>query len=125
MAYKLTAKEEEIMERIWQIGACAPKDVQALYTEEERPHINSVSNAFQSLEKKGYLRHRQRGRGYLYEPVVSQEEYGRLKLTNFVDRYFGGSVKDLVTFFSREQKISPKELQDIINEIENTQQPQM
>ena len=29
--YKLTTKEEEIMERIWQLGACTPKDVQALY----------------------------------------------------------------------------------------------
>ena len=28
---KLTAKEEEVMEKIWQIGNCAPKDVLALY----------------------------------------------------------------------------------------------
>ena len=53
--YKLTAKEEEVMEHIWTLGACAPKDVVALYPEDERPHINSIANAFQSLEKKGYL----------------------------------------------------------------------
>ncbi len=61
--FKLTAKEEEVMEHIWTLGTCAPKDVVALYSDDERPHINSVANAFQSLEKKGYLTHRQRGRG--------------------------------------------------------------
>ena len=116
--YKLTAKEEEIMERIWQLGACTPKDVQTRYDEAERPHINSVANVFQALEKKGYLSHRPRGRGYIYEPIVSQKEYGRMKLSNFVDRFLDGSIKELVTFFAREQRISPKELQEIIHEIE-------
>ena len=39
---KLTAKEEEVMEKIWQIGNCAPKDVLALY-EEPKPHINTIA----------------------------------------------------------------------------------
>ena len=50
---KLTAKEEEVMEKIWQIGNCAPKDVLALY-EEPKPHINTIATMFQMLEKKGY-----------------------------------------------------------------------
>ena len=107
------------MERIWQLGACTPKDVQALYDEGERPHINSVANVFQALEKKGYLRHRQRGRGYIYKAIIAQKDYGRLKLSNFVDRFLDGSIKELVTFFAREQRISPRELQEIIHEIEN------
>ncbi len=114
--YKLTAKEEEVMERIWQLGVCAPKDVQALYADEERPHINSVANVFQALEKKEYLRHRQRGRGYIYEPIVTKKEYGRAKLSNFVDRYFGGSYLDVVSSFVTDEKLTEEELMVFLKE---------
>ncbi len=49
---KLTGKEEEVMEMIWKIGPCAPKDVVAEY-EEPKPHINTIATMFQSLERKG------------------------------------------------------------------------
>ncbi len=104
------------MERIWQLGACAPKDVQALYEDLARPHINSVANVFQALERKGYLFHRQRGRGYIYEPAVTQKEYGRAKLSNFVDRYFGGSYLDVVSSFVTDEKLTEAELMEFLEE---------
>lgn len=112
--YKLTAKEEEVMEHIWTLGTCAPKDVVALYPDDERPHINSVANAFQSLEKKGYLTHRAQGRGYIYQPCVRKQDYGRSKLSKFVDRYFGGSYLDVVSSFVSEEKLSEAELMQFL-----------
>ena len=114
--FKLTAKEEEVMEHIRTLGTCAPKDVVALYSDDERPHINSVANAFQSLEKKGYLTHRQRGRGYIYEPIITQKAYGRAKLSNFVDRYFGGSYLDVVSSFVNEEKLTQQELMEFLDQ---------
>ena len=112
--YKLTAKEEEVMEHIWTLGTCAPKDVVALYPDDERPHINSIANAFQSLEKKGYLTHRAQGRGYIYQPCVRKQDYGRSKLSKFVDRYFGGSYLDVVSSFVSEEKLSEAELMQFL-----------
>lgn len=114
---RLSQKEEEVMERIWQLGECTPKEVFMLY-DEPRPLLNGIQNTFQSLERKGYLTHRQQGRGYLYEPIVAKSDYGRTKLGSFVERYLDGSVKDLVTFFAREQKLTPEDLKEIIAEIE-------
>ena len=114
---KLSAKEEEVMELIWKLGECTPREVYMLY-DEPRPLLNGIQNTFQSLERKGYLSHRQQGRGYLYEPIVEKNSYGKSKLGSLVDRFLDGSVKDLVTFFAREQKLSAEELREIINEIE-------
>ena len=105
------------MERIWALGECTPREVFMTY-EEPRPLLNGIQNTFQSLERKGYLTHRQQGRGYLYEPIVEKKDYGHSKLGSFIDRFLDGSVKDLVTFFAREQRLSPKELREIIEEIE-------
>lgn len=106
---KLTAKEEEVMELMWQIGECAPKDIVAQY-DEPQPHVNTIATMVQSLERKGYVGHRQQGRGYIYFPLVKQEEYGRTKLGGFVDRYFKHSYIELVSSLVEEEKVSEQEL---------------
>ena len=73
---------------------------------------------FQSLERKGYLVHRREGRGYVYWPVVEKKDYGHSRLGSLIDRYLDGSIKELVAFFAKEQKLSAEELREIIEEIE-------
>lgn len=113
---KLTTKEEEVMERIWQLGPCAPKDVQATYSEPV-PHINTIATVFQILERKGFLTHEPKGRGYIYSAAVSQEEYGRTKLGGFVDRYFKHSYMELVSSLVSEEKVTEQELLDYLQKL--------
>lgn len=118
---KLTSKEEEVMEQIWEIGPCAPKDVRALY-EEPQPHINTIASIFQSLERKKFLTHESVGRGYIYRPVVSKEDYGQKKLGGFVERYFKHSYMDLVSSLVAEEKVSEQELLDYLNSLRTAKQ---
>ena len=138
---KLTAKEEEVMEYIWQLtneagaednptctmpckeeeggsqlGECTPKEVYQLYAE-PRPLINGIQNAFQALERKGYLTHRQQGRGYIYQPIVDKQEYGRCKLGTFVDRYFDGSCLSVVSQFVSEERLTEAELMQFLTDL--------
>ena len=113
---KLTAKEEEVMELMWQLGECAPKDIVAQYPEPQ-PHVNTVATMVQSLERKGFVSHRPQGRGYIYFPIVKQEDYGRSKLGGFVDRYFKHSYMELVSQLVTEEKVSEQELLDFLNEL--------
>lgn len=113
---RLTTKEEEVMEQIWEIGPCAPKDVQARYPEPQ-PHINTIATMFQSLERKHFLTHKPVGRGYIYEPIVSKDDYGRRKLGGFVDRYFKNSYIELVSSLVADEKVSEEELLDFLNEL--------
>lgn len=113
---KLTAKEEEVMELMWQLGECAPKDIVAQYPEPQ-PHVNTIATMVQSLERKGYISHRPQGRGYIYFPVVKQEDYGRTKLGGFVDRYFKHSYIKLVSSLVEEEKLSEQELLDFLKEL--------
>ena len=114
---KLTGKEEEVMEMIWRIGPCAPKDVVAEY-EEPKPHINTIATMFQSLERKGYLTHEPKGRGYIYSAAIEQKDYGRSKFSSFVSRYFDSSYMNVVSALVQEEKISRNELLDFLKELE-------
>lgn len=114
---KLTQKEEEVMEFIWQLGSAAPKEVLALY-EDPKPNINTVATSFQSLERKGYLRHETEGRGFRYFPLVAQEDYGKGKFKTFVSRYFSGSYKQLISAFVKDENVSREELIELIDNLE-------
>ncbi len=115
---RLTSKEEEVMELIWELGACSPKDVQALYPAPQ-PHINTIASVFQSLERKQFLSHKAVGRGYVYQPVVEKEAYGNSKLGGFVDRYFKHSYLKLVSMLVESEKVSQQELTDFLQELKN------
>lgn len=115
---KLTGKEEEVLELMWQLGECAPKDIVAQYPEPQ-PHVNTVATMVQSLERKGYVAHRSQGRGYIYYPIIKQEDYGRTKLGGFVDRYFKHSYMELVSSLVAEEKVSEQELLDFLFQLKN------
>ena len=113
---KLTAKEEEVLELMWQLGECAPKDIVALY-EDPKPHVNTIATMVQSLERKEYVGHRPQGRGYAYFPIVKKEDYGRSKLGGFVSRYFKHSYMELVSSLVAEEKVTEQELLDFLKEL--------
>lgn len=111
---KLTAKEEEILELMWQLGECAPKDIVALY-EKQKPHVNTIATMVQALERKKYVTHRPQGRGYIYFPIVRQKDYGHLKLNAIVNRYFKQSYMNLISTLINDGKVKKEELFNFLN----------
>jgi hypothetical protein len=51
-------------------------------------------------------------------PAVKEKDYKRHFVSGFVRDYFKNSFREMVSFFAQEEKISPNELKDIIDEIE-------
>ena len=106
------------MRGFWELGGGFIKDVLELLPE-PRPPYTTLASTIRNLERKGYLSSRKLGNTYRFVPVVTAEEHRRRFLGTFVGDYFRNSYKELVSFFAQEQKISPEELQDIIDMIEN------
>ena len=51
--------------------------------------------------------------------VIKESDYKRYFLSGVVSNYFTGSYKEMVSFFVRDRKISKKELEDLIDIIED------
>ncbi|RSK42625.1 BlaI/MecI/CopY family transcriptional regulator [Hymenobacter perfusus] len=115
---RLTQPEEEAMRGFWQLGGGFIKEVLELLPE-PRPPYTTLASTVRNLERKHYLTSRKLGNTFRFVPSVTAEEYRRRFLGTFVGDYFRNSYKELVSFFAQEQKISPEELQDIIDMIEN------
>jgi predicted transcriptional regulator len=110
---ELTKAEEQVMQILWDIEKGFVKDLLEKFPE-PRPAYNTVSTICRILEKKGFLDHKAYGNSHQYFPLVGREEYTREYLNNFVDSYFGNSIEQLVSFFSRQNKVDIREAEKII-----------
>ena len=116
---RLTAKEKEIMDLLWQHGPMFVKELLEYY-DEPKPHFNTVSTTVRILEKKGFLGHKQFGTSFQYFPTISEREYGRSSLGGIIRDYFEDSYLSAVSSFVKEEKISVDELKNLIAQIENS-----
>ncbi len=114
---KLTNKEEEIMHILWNLKKAFVKDVLAEIVE-DKPHYNTLSTIIRNLEEKGYVSYTAYGNTHQYYPIVTKEAYRKEFMNTAIENYFNNSYKNMVSFFAEEQKISAKELREILDLIE-------
>ena len=112
-----TPKEEELMEYLWELGEASPREL-SLKHPEPQPHVNTLATVLLRLEEKGYVERVQRSRGSAYRPLVAIEDYGRNRISNFIQRYFGYSYLSSVSAFVEEEKISEEELMALLQPLQ-------
>lgn len=101
------------MNVLWKRGAATVGDVAASLVEDPPLAYSTVLTTLRILEGKGYLRHTKKGRAFVYEPIIAQEEASRTALGYLVNRFFGGSRELLVVNLLKEETISRAELRRI------------
>lgn len=113
---QLTKAEEEIMQILWDLKEA---NVASIIEEmpDPKPAYNTVSTIVRILESKDFVDHRKVGKGYVYFPKVEKEVYSNQTMNKFIDGYFNGSFKSMVSFFMKKNKMDTKELEAILKEI--------
>jgi predicted transcriptional regulator len=114
----LTKAEEQIMQLIWEQEKCLVRDIIAALGDPDMPH-STVSSVVRILEKKGFVGHKAYGKTHEYFPLVSKEAFARKSLKTWVDRYFNGSPRQLVSFLVEEDQINLKELNQLMKQLES------
>ena len=115
---KLTPQEEELMLIIWQKGGGIVRDFIPLMQNPKTPYTTAAS-IVKNLQHKQYVNSEKYGNTWVYTPQISENDYKAVFMSGFINNYFENSYKEMVSFFAKKQKISAKELQEIIQLIEN------
>ena len=110
---ELTRAELEIMQVIWDKGKVLVHDILSEMSE-PKPAYNTVSTVVRILEKKGYVGHKAYGKTHEYFPLVEREEYTNGYMNSVLNNFFGGSVSRMMSFFTRNEKISLSEADEIL-----------
>ncbi|HLV79603.1 MAG TPA: BlaI/MecI/CopY family transcriptional regulator [Chthonomonadaceae bacterium] len=73
----------------------------------------TILTVMERLRHKGYLGRRKAPGAYLYSPVLPRAELARTLVRDFVEKALGGSVGPLVNYLAEAQNLSPQELADL------------
>lgn len=117
---KLTRKEEEIMQVLWNLEKAFVKEVQELMPE-PKPHYNTVSTMIKILEEKDFIGRKKIGNMYQYFPVVAKETYQSDAADDLLEKYFDGSSVNIIAHFAKKENMSESDIQEIIGLIKASQ----
>jgi predicted transcriptional regulator len=112
----LTKAEEQIMKVLW-------KQESGLLMEivdnmpKPQPHKNTIATILKTMVDKGFVRTENVGRFFKYHPVITKKEYSKNTLMNLAKGYFEGSFSNVISFLVDEQKLSLKELELLLQQI--------
>ena len=117
MKSRLTAKEEDIMQIVWDNSDLFIRDIVARMPE-PKPNYNTVATQVKFLEEKGFLGRRPMANSFQYTALISEKEYRGSTIGEVVARYYDNSYSQLVSQFVEDDKMDLDELKELISRIE-------
>src|SRR6185436_15381741 len=111
-ATKFTKLEMQIMETLWERGACPIRDIQEAFPEDERPAYTTVQTIIYRLEEKKVVRRLHKvGNAHLFEAVVSRKTAHRKLVDEFL-ALFGGRTQPVIARFIESGKFTMTDVRE-------------
>lgn len=117
----LTRREREIMDSLLEIGGDASAE-EIREKLPDPPGYSAIRAMLARLERKGIIRHREKGLRYVYSPTTPRSAVRRSALRRLVRVFFGGSPGEAVTALLDAEDWSPEELEEMASRIERIQE---
>lgn len=116
-ADQLTRREREIVNALFALGnKASAEQIRGRLT--NPPSDSSVRVMLARLERKGVLKHEQEGVRYVYSATTPHAVAKRTALHQYLQTFFGGSLKGMMTALVSEGSWTDDELQALKAEID-------
>jgi predicted transcriptional regulator len=111
---RLSRRQRQIMEVIYARAEASAAEVWRGLP--DRPSRTAVRTLLRILEEKGHLRHRKRGREYVYQPTRPRRRAGQSALQRVLNTFFDGSLEKAVAahLASPGSELSPEQRQRLV-----------
>ena len=124
---QISEAESAVMDVLWRASAqrgepLAAEDVVAALAQSRQWQEPTIKTLLNRLLKKGAIRASKDGRRYLYTPVLKRQDWLLGESQGLIERLFDGRVAPLVAHFSQHRKLSPKdiaELRQLLDELDD------
>lgn len=109
----ISEAESRVMEILWRNAPQGSEELAAELQPATGWHENTVRTLLNRLIRKSAVRAKREGRRYLYSPVLTREEWQSHESRSLLDRVFGGRVAPLLVHFSRNERLSAKDVAEL------------
>lgn len=109
---RLTKLELQIMESLWNHGACSIREIQESFPERKRPAYTTIQTTVYRMERKKVLqRIRKIGNAHIFEAIVSRHAAQR-RLIDELLNLFGGSTQPVMAHLIESGKLTLEEVRE-------------
>ncbi|HEY4339700.1 MAG TPA: BlaI/MecI/CopY family transcriptional regulator [Steroidobacteraceae bacterium] len=119
---QISDAEAAVMEVLWQRSPAGSEEIAIALAPQRQWHESTVKTLLNRLLRKGAIRASKQGRRHLYTPLLKREAWLSEESAGLLDRLFGGRVAPFVAHFSRQRKLSRRDLEELkrlIGELED------
>jgi len=101
------------MQAVWDAGPCPVEAVYRVVSGKRKLKETSIRTILRRLEQKGYLRHEEKGRAYVYRAVEPARSLAARAVRQIIDSFCRGSVEELVSGMVEAKVLSKGELESL------------
>ena len=113
----LTELQQAILETIWNQGPVTADQVREGLLPKHPLKDSSVRTLLRRLEGQGYLRHRLKGKTYVYEASESPASAAARTVRRLIERFWAGSVEQFLVGMVDEKVLSARQLQRLARRV--------
>ena len=110
----LTKAELRAMNILWDMGQATVNEIMERIPE-PKPAYTTILTVMQVLTSKKIVGAQRRGKANVFRPLISREQYVDGFMEETRNTLFKGSLKNLLLYFARKEKISTEELIEILS----------
>ncbi|MGA3241151.1 MAG: BlaI/MecI/CopY family transcriptional regulator [Bryobacteraceae bacterium] len=114
---RLSPLEQSFMDYVWKHPDCTAEMCRKAPLSNRGFKESTVRTILKNLEKKGYVTHEVRGRTFFYRAVDSKRSVAVEAAKQLIDRFCGGSLRELLVGMVDNQMIKPNDLRQLADEI--------
>jgi BlaI family penicillinase repressor len=103
----------KIMHVLWERGRASAREITDGLNRDEPIAHSTVQTLLRKLEAKGAVGHETVDRTFVFFPRIAEENVRRGATHDLVERVFGGSPAQLMSYLLKHEHVSKQELEEI------------
>lgn len=107
----MSPAETEVLRLVWQSREATVQEVFEALPPSRKVTYMTVATLLRRLEEKGYLKHRLRGKAFVYVPAAKKEDVIRRTIGDLVERLFGGNPVPLMQHLAQHSGITDEDIE--------------
>jgi BlaI family penicillinase repressor len=116
---KISEAEWEVMKILWTQEPLSSSEIVTMLEGITSWKAKTIKTLISRLVQKKALSFKEEGRSYSYYTLVTQEECLKAESQTFLKRIYGGALKPMLVHFLQEEKLSPKDIEELKSILEN------
>jgi BlaI family penicillinase repressor len=114
-----TPAEMRLLHALWALQQATVEEIVTSFPADEQPNYKTTHTLLRIMEGKGFISHTTRGKVFIFEPIVSQQDIAQASVQSLLKQSFGGSASGLLVNLLETQALKTSDLEKMEDLIRN------